>query len=108
VTENKRKLPATGKVSASRDTGGASGVKNPFSHLHTFSSFQNYVFRLYYASVLGHNLSMNMGMIARSLLAYRLTGSAAILGIIAISNGVPVLVFSAERLLIDFRKNTFS
>jgi MFS family permease len=37
---------------------------------------------------------MNMGMIARTLLAYRLTGSASILGIIAIANGVPVLILS--------------
>jgi MFS family permease len=35
-----------------------------------------------------------MGMIARSLLAYRLTGSASILGVVAIANGVPVLILS--------------
>jgi len=37
---------------------------------------------------------MNMQMMARSLLIYRLTGSAAILGVMAVANAIPMLFLS--------------
>jgi MFS family permease len=38
--------------------------------------------------------AMNMQMMARSLLVYRITGSAAALGVIALANSLPMLFFS--------------
>src|SRR5450759_3808631 len=37
---------------------------------------------------------MNMQMVTDSLLAYRVTGSAAILGVVALANAIQVLVLS--------------
>jgi MFS family permease len=58
----------------------------------TFASFRNPVYRLYYLSMVGHWSSMNMQMLARNLLVYRITGSGAILGILALANAVPMIL----------------
>ena len=60
----------------------------------TFSSLKNPVFRLYYSAILGQRASMHMQMVARSLLIYRLTGSAAILGAVSLATALPMLCFS--------------
>ena len=57
----------------------------------TFSSLGNPVFRLYYAGILGQRASMNMEQLVRSLLIYRLTGSAALLGVLALTSALPML-----------------
>ncbi|MEE8418910.1 MAG: MFS transporter [Dehalococcoidales bacterium] len=62
--------------------------------LHTFRSFKNPVFRIYFGGMLGQMLSMNMQMLARSLLIYTLTGSAAILGAMSFANAIPMLALS--------------
>lgn len=63
-------------------------------NLRTLSSLRNRVYRYYYGGILGQMASMNMQMIARSLLAYRLAGSPAILGIMALAHSLPVLSLS--------------
>ncbi|TFG47434.1 MAG: MFS transporter [Candidatus Brocadiia bacterium] len=60
----------------------------------TFSSLKNPVFRLYYGALLCHRASMNMQIVARALLVYRLTGSAAILGAVFMANALPMLFLS--------------
>lgn len=65
-----------------------------FSLRKTFSSLKNPVYRLYYAGILGQRASMNMQMIARSLLIYRITGSAAILGVMSLFHAIPMLFLS--------------
>lgn len=60
----------------------------------TFRSFRNPVYRIYYGGLLGQMGAMNMQMMARSLLIYRLTGSAAILGALALAHAIPMLVLS--------------
>ncbi len=60
----------------------------------TFTSFKNPVFRLYYGGMLGQMAAMTMQMVTRSLLIYRLTGSAAILGGIALAFALPMLFLS--------------
>ena len=72
--------------------GGGGGLS--LSSLRTFTSFKNPVFRLYYAAMLGQMAAMNMQMLARSLLTYRITGSATILGVMALANAAPMLFFS--------------
>ncbi len=63
-------------------------------NLRTFSSLKNPVYRLYFFGILGQRASMNMQMIARSLLIYRITGSAAILGIMSLFNALPMLLLA--------------
>jgi len=64
------------------------------SKIRTFNSFKNPVFRLYYGGLLGQMAGMNMQMIARSLLIYRMTDSATILGATSLANAVPMLFLS--------------
>ncbi len=71
--------------------GGRSGLP---LHKRTFRSFENPVYRLYYSALLCQMFPMNMQMMARSLLIYRLTGSAVILGAISLANAVPMLFLS--------------
>ncbi len=62
--------------------------------LRTFSSLRNPVYRLFFFGMLGFTAPMNMEMLARSLLVYRITGSAAILGLMALANAIPMLFLS--------------
>jgi len=63
-------------------------------HKRTFSSFKNSVYRLYFGGLLFQMFPMNMQMMARSLLIYRLTGSAAILGAMSFAHAIPMLLLS--------------
>jgi MFS transporter, DHA1 family, staphyloferrin A biosynthesis exporter len=65
-----------------------------FSKIKTFESFKNRSFRFYFLGMVGQWSAMNMQMVTNSLLAYRITGSAAILGIVSLANAIPVLVLS--------------
>src|SRR3972149_590448 len=57
----------------------------------TFSSLGNPVYRLFFFGMLGFTAPMNMEMLARSLLIYRITGSASILGLMALVTAIPML-----------------
>jgi len=59
-----------------------------------FSSFRNPVYRLYYYSLVGHWAPMQMQMVTRTLLIYRITGSGTILGFMALANSLPMLFLS--------------
>jgi len=72
--------------------GGRGGLS--LKNLRTISSFKNPVYRLYYVAMLGQMAAMNMQIIARSFLVYRLTGSAAILALMSVFHAVPMLFFS--------------
>ena len=74
--------------------GHGGGAPLSLKNLRTFSSFSNPVFRLYYTGMLGQMAAMNMQLIAKSLLVYQLTGSGTILGIMALANSLPMMVFS--------------
>ncbi|MCK4863133.1 MAG: MFS transporter [Dehalococcoidales bacterium] len=64
------------------------------SNIRTFSSLKNPVFRLYYIGMVGQWSSMNMQIVARSLLIYRISGSGAILGLASLANAIPTIIFS--------------
>jgi len=70
------------------------GWRNSLRNLNTFGSLKNPVYRMYFGALLGQMAAMNMQMLARSLLIYRITGSAAILGSMAVANAVPMLLLS--------------
>lgn len=57
--------------------------------LKTISSLANPVFRLYYAASLGQQAAQSMQLVTTPMLAYRVTGSAAILGVVALGGAVP-------------------
>ena len=70
------------------------GWRDTIRNLRTFTSFKNPVYRLYYGAMMGQMAAMSMQMFARSLLLYRLTGSGAILGGMAVANAIPMLLLS--------------
>jgi MFS family permease len=76
------------------ETVGGGGIRAFLLNRRTFSSFKNRVYLLYYGAMLGQMAAMNMQMVARSLLVYRLTGSAAILGGISLAHALPMLLLS--------------
>ncbi|MCK4274793.1 MAG: MFS transporter [Dehalococcoidales bacterium] len=67
---------------------------NKLSKIRTFSSLKNPTFRLYYIGMVGQWSSMNMQIVARSLLIYRISGSGAILGLASLANAIPTIAFS--------------
>lgn len=73
---------------------GVSGGGISWRSLQTFNSLRNPTYRIYYLSLLGQWASMNMQMVARSLLVYRITGSGAILGLLSLASAIPMLVLS--------------
>jgi MFS family permease len=62
--------------------------------LQTFSSLKNRVFRTYYLGLLGQWAPMNMQILARSYLIHDLSSSGTILGLSALANAIPMLLFS--------------
>jgi MFS transporter, DHA1 family, staphyloferrin A biosynthesis exporter len=62
--------------------------------LRTFGSLRHPVYRLYFLGMLGQFASMNMQIVTGSLLIYRVTGSSALLGTMALTFAVPMIIFS--------------
>src|SRR4030042_476485 len=71
-----------------------SGGVLSFSLSKTFASFKNPLYRLYYLSMVGHWSSLNMQMLARNLLAYRISTSGAILGVLALAGAIPMILLT--------------
>ncbi len=63
-------------------------------NLKTFDSLKNSAYRFYFWGMLGMWGAMNMQMLARSLLIYRLTGSKAMLGLLSLADALPMLLLS--------------
>jgi len=55
---------------------------------------KNHAFRLYYVGMVGQWSSMNMQMVARSLLIYRISNSGIVLGLAALANALPTIIGS--------------
>lgn len=60
----------------------------------TFSSLRNPHFRQLLLGSIGSFVAMSMSQIARGYLAYAMTGSAVILGLVSLSMAIPQVVFS--------------
>ena len=71
---------------------------------HTFRSFKNPVFRIFFGVQMGQMAAMNMQMMARIMLVKHLTESPALAGVVTFSFMLPMLLLSvfggviAERL----------
>jgi MFS family permease len=63
-------------------------------NLRTFSSLKNPLFRRFYVALLAQRASLNIFMISQSLLIYRLTGSAILLGVVNLVFSLTLLVSS--------------
>jgi MFS family permease len=76
------------------ESGGIKGGRGRISlrNLKTFESFKNPVYLRYYGAMGGQWFSLSMQMVIRSLLVYRITGSGAILGTIALMHAVSMLL----------------
>jgi len=70
------------------------GIGRIFGSRQTFRSFKNPVYRLYFVAMAGYMAPWSMQMIGRSLLVYRITGSATILGIMSLAFAIPMLCLS--------------
>ncbi len=70
------------------------GGRPPRRGWHVFKSFKNPVYRLFYYAMAGTWAPTQMQMVTRSLLVYRITGSGAILGVVALATSIPMLVLS--------------
>ncbi len=76
--------------------GGMGGVRRgiSLSNLRTFSSFKNPVYRLFFFGMVGWMAAMNMQQMTGSLLLYRLSHSAAVLGFMSLASAVPMVFAS--------------
>ena len=62
--------------------------------MKTFQSFKVAGYRTYFGSMTGNWFAMSMNMMVRSLLIYRLTGSATIVGVLSLASALPTLLVS--------------
>ncbi len=85
---------ATGGGGFGGGGGHGGGLTRDMMNLRTFSSLKNPVFRLYFGAMAGWMAAMNTKMVARSLLIYLVSGSATVLGLMALANSIPMLFFS--------------
>jgi MFS family permease len=60
----------------------------------TFISFKNPIYRTYFGGIMGQIAAMNMQQVVGSLLIYRVTNSAAILGAMGFAGAIPMLICS--------------
>lgn len=81
--ENRAQVPEAGA--------GFAAASGPLRAVRALSSP---VYRFYYYALLSHMACMNMQLIARSLLVYRLTGSSWILGLVALAQALPMMALS--------------
>jgi MFS family permease len=76
------------------DSSGTEG-KRPFWYLgSTFQSLDNRQFRLLWFGTLFAQASMQINIVARSWLAYSISGSAVALGVVALARGLPQSILS--------------
>jgi MFS family permease len=69
-------------------------AKISLGKLRTFDSFNVPSFRLFFGSLLGQWLAFSMQNVVNTLLLYRLTDSAFLVGILAVAYYTPVLLLS--------------
>ena len=74
--------------------GGGGGGHTLILTSRMFESMRNPTYRLFWFAMMGQMGSMNMQMVARSWYMYELTGSATLLGLTGLANGIPMLTLS--------------
>ncbi len=84
---------STTVVTGSATAAGAGPAPRGLS-LRTFDSLSDRNFRWFFFAMLGQMGAMNMQMLVRGWLTYDLTGSYALLGVVALASAVPMLFLS--------------
>ena len=95
MRKNPEKFPGSDHDDIRPGTSG--GIKGRFSqlvNLRTFNSLKVRDFRFFWGATLCQMASMNMQIVARSLLIYRLTDSATMLGLMSLCHALPMLFLS--------------
>lgn len=77
-----------------RDTKNIGTNRINLSKVKTFESFKTPAYSIYYGSMAANYFAMNMLMVVRFLLIFRLSGSSGITGALALANAVPTLIMS--------------
>lgn len=77
-----------------KQTENTGSARTGLSKIKTFESFQSPAYSMYYGSMAANFFAMNMLMIVRFLLIFRLSGSSGITGALALANTVPTLVMA--------------
>ncbi len=92
----KRVPPADDEEKRKRDniSGRTRSLVFSLRNIRTFDSLKNTAYRFYFFGMAGQWAAMNMQMVTRSLLLFRLTGSAAMLGVMALANAIPTIILS--------------
>jgi MFS family permease len=85
-------MASIGEADPARADDGASARRARLPR--TFAALQNRDYRLLWLGTLGSFTAMQMQQVARGYLAYELSGSAAVLGVVGLAGGLPMLVFS--------------
>ena len=83
-----------GAIEVSGGRGKATQNRFSLRNLRTFTSLKNSNYRFYFFGMVGQWGAMNMQMVSKSLLLYRLTGSATLLGTMALASAIPQILFS--------------
>src|SRR5512147_3054991 len=83
-----------GAIEVSGGRGKATQNRFSLRNLRTFTSLKNSNYRFYFFGMVGQWGAMNMQMVSKSLLLYRLTGSATLLGAMALASAIPQILFS--------------
>jgi MFS family permease len=76
------------------EAGNSSGENLSTSKFKTFESFRYPAYRVYYGAMIGQWIGMTMQMMVLFLVVYRITGSAAMIGIMAIGQAITQIVLS--------------
>lgn len=63
-----------------------------FGRLKAIEPLKNSAFRWYFTSRISDSMAMNMRQLALTLLLFRLTGSAALLGILVLARAIPLIL----------------
>jgi MFS family permease len=83
-----------GKNIGAEPIAGSGNLLVRLKQVRTFASLRIPAYRFYWAAVLCQMAAMNMQMLARSSLIFKLTGSTMMLGLMGVFNALPMLVLS--------------
>ena len=72
----------------------STGIFSKIKNLKTFTSFNIPAYRMYFFGMIGQWSTFSMEQVARTYLVYEITDSPAMLGVIAVSGTIPILLLS--------------
>lgn len=89
-----RATPRTQPRTEAGGTGGGGHRGQPTGFWRTFDSLRDPSYRWFFGSMFSHFAGMNIQMFIQGYMVFQLTGSFAYLGLIAVAQGVPMLILA--------------